>query len=117
MSEVPAEHRNARGNLDVDGLIARGWAYRDLPGKLSPEMWDLFISLLGDAPHYILIGSEGRDATGPWKRGQFLLSPDAMANIAAYSKAKRDEKAAEQDSATGDAASAEPRSETEPPRG
>ncbi len=89
--ELAATHRNANGNLDIDGLIARGWAYRDLPGKLSLEMWDLFIGILGDAPHYILIGSEGSDRDGfQWRRGQFLLSPEAMANIVAYNKARRD---------------------------
>lgn len=95
--DIPAEHRNANGKLDIDGLIARdGWVYRDLPGKLSHEMWDHFIGILADAPYYILIASEGPD----WRRGQFLLSPQAMANIAAYSATKRAEQSSSQERTT-----------------
>lgn len=76
--------------LDVNALIAEGWAYRDLPGKLSLEMWGKFIGILGDAPYKILIGSEGRDRDGfEWRRGQFLLSPAAMENLKAYNAAAK----------------------------
>ena len=61
--------------------IADGWVYRDMPGRVSFEYWDKFLDLLGEGNYVILIRSEGRD----WKRGQFLISPDGMENLAVYS--------------------------------
>ena len=61
-------------------LMADGWVYRDLPSRLSHEMWDLFIKTLGEGNYRIMAMTVGPD----WKRGQFLISPDGMANLAAY---------------------------------
>jgi hypothetical protein len=69
-------------------LRAQGWVYRDLPSKLSYEMWDLFLSIMGEGNYQILIASQGDN----WKRGQFFLSPKALENLAAY----RDQKVKKQ---------------------
>ncbi len=61
-------------------LMADGWVYRDFPSRLSHEMWDLFIKTLGEGNYRILAMTVGPD----WKRGQFLISPDGMANLVAY---------------------------------
>lgn len=56
---------------------ADGWVYRDLPRRLSFEMWDHFLSVIGEGNYVILAMSTGPD----WKRGQFLISPAGMENM------------------------------------
>jgi hypothetical protein len=65
-------------------LREQGWVYRDVPGRFSFEMWDLFLSVLGEGNYHIIAMSENKEKD--WKRGQFLLSPQAMENIAQYTK-------------------------------
>ncbi len=62
-------------------LMADGWVYRDLPGRLSYEYWDLFLKTLGEGNYRIMALTTSPD----WKRGQFLISPKGMENLAAYS--------------------------------
>lgn len=71
---------------------ARGWQYRDIPGKLSPEAWDELICAIGLGEFELLAFSSGtfKDGT-PWKRGQLIISPKGFENMAAYVKAKRAE--------------------------
>lgn len=61
-------------------LIADGWVYRDIPSRLSYEFWDRFIDLLGEGNYRIMAVTTGPD----WKRGQFLISPEGMNNLATY---------------------------------
>lgn len=63
--------------LDIDALLKGGWVYRDTPGKFSFEIWDKFLSLIGEENYRILAMSEGDD----WKRGQLLISPDGLARL------------------------------------
>lgn len=63
--------------------IADGWVYRDIPGRFSHEMWDKFLGLLGEGNYVILAKSESE--ADDWVRGQFLISPDGMKNMAEYS--------------------------------
>lgn len=63
-------------------LIADGWVYRDMPGWMATEYWDQFLALLGEGNYRILAMSKRPDA----KRGQFLISPLGMKNIAAQEK-------------------------------
>ena len=65
--------------LDVDGLMSSGWTYYDLPKRLSFEMWDYFISLLGEGNYKILIISQ--NSAEDWKRGQFLISPAGIQRL------------------------------------
>lgn len=58
-------------------LKAAGWRYVDLPTRLSLEMWDNFLSVLGEGNFRILVMSEGPD----WRRGQFFLAPAAYENM------------------------------------
>jgi hypothetical protein len=58
---------------------ADGWVYRDLPRRLSHEMWDLFLDTIGEGNFRLLAMTAGKD----WKRGQLLISPDGMKNLAA----------------------------------
>ncbi len=57
--------------------LADGWLYRDLPTRLSYEMWDCLLSTIGEGEYVILAMSRGND----WKRGQLLISPDGMENL------------------------------------
>lgn len=58
------------------------WVYRDLPGRLSFEMWNRLLGIMGHGNYMVLAMSQGPD----WRRGQFLVSPDGMANLKAYSE-------------------------------
>lgn len=69
--------REAEQSIVPEDLRQQGWIYWDPPGKFSFEMWDYLISLIGDAPYQLIVCSEGKD----WKRGQFFLSPAAVANM------------------------------------
>ncbi len=66
--------------FEGETLMADGWVYRDLPKRLSDEYWDLFVKTLGEDNYRIMIMSVGSG----WKRGQFLISPQGMKNLAAY---------------------------------
>ena len=67
-------------------LMADGWVYHDLPSRFSNEYWDMFIELLGAGNYRILAMSAGPG----WKRGQFLISPEGMKNLAAYSAKQKE---------------------------
>lgn len=57
-------------------LRADGWEYRDIPGRLTPEMWDLLLSRIGEGNYRILAMSMGTNAKGEdWVRGQLFISP------------------------------------------
>jgi len=59
---------------------ADGWVYRDMPGKLSHELWDKILAMLGKGNYVVFIMSEGAD----WRRGQLLISPTGMDNLAIF---------------------------------
>ena len=65
-------------------LADKGWVYRDMPGRVTPEAWDLFLSILGEGNYQILVMSEGDG----WRRGQFFISPQALENLKAYKAGK-----------------------------
>lgn len=67
--------------------MADGWVYKDIPGKLSYEVWDKLLDIFGEDNYAILIMSCGKD----WKRGQFLVSPEGMENIRKYTVNKKNE--------------------------
>jgi len=70
-------------DLVPEDLRALGWRYVDPPTKFSFEMWDYFRNLIGMDEHKLLIYSEGITADGfKWKRGQFVISPQGMKNLA-----------------------------------
>lgn len=71
-----------------DDLKAKGWEYRDMPGRVTPEGWDKLFGIIGDGQYQILIMSEGTNADGPWKRGQFCVSPKGLQNMRDYSEAQ-----------------------------
>lgn len=66
-------------------LRAAGWIYRDMPGRCSPEMWEILLSIFGDGNYKIVVMSEGSNEHGAWKRGQFFLAPAAIENMKTYS--------------------------------
>jgi hypothetical protein len=66
-------------------LIADGWVYRDLSAKLSFEMWEFFLNLVGDGNYRILATTEGPD----WRHGQFLISPTGIARLRDYAKSAK----------------------------
>lgn len=61
--------------------MADGWVYRDMPSRLSHEMWAVFLELLGEGNYVILALS--RSQVDDWIRGQFLISPQGMQNVRA----------------------------------
>lgn len=63
-------------------LKADGWVYRDIPGRLSNEIWDHLLDVIGAENFRILGMSVGND----WKRGQLMISPNGMKNLAAARK-------------------------------
>ena len=64
--------------------IADGWKYRDIP-KLSPQMWDYFTQILGEENFVCLTISEYfHDDELVAKRGQILISPVGMENLARH---------------------------------
>lgn len=66
--------------VEGETLRADGWVYRDLPARLSFEMWDLLLEIMGEGNYRILAMTIGPD----FKRGQFMISPDGIANMVAY---------------------------------
>lgn len=58
---------------------ADGWAYVDPPTKFSPEMWEYFLSVIGEGNYVVLAYSSGED----WSRGQLLVSPAGWRNMTA----------------------------------
>lgn len=67
---------------------SQGYVYRDIPGKLSPEMWDKLLAIFGEGNYVLLASSESKDPANPWKRGQFFLSPQALENLKAHTATK-----------------------------
>ena len=63
-------------------LMADGWIYRDIPGLLTFEMWDLLLSYIGEG-HYRILAMSIVHRDGDWKRGQLLISPTGMENMKA----------------------------------
>lgn len=71
-------------------LRAKGWRYVDPPTKFSPEMWDYFCAIIGEGEYKLLIASEGTERDGfEWKRGQFVISPQGMLNLADKERRER----------------------------
>lgn len=68
----------------MDELMQSGWLYIDPPGKFTPEMWDLFLSIIGEGNYEILIMSESTVPGQEWKRGQLIVSPDGVVNMQRY---------------------------------
>lgn len=68
----------------------RGWKYKDLPSRLTPEAWTLFTRWIGEGEFHILCMSEGRDENGgAWKRGQFIISPAGFENLRDKDRGKK----------------------------
>lgn len=68
---------------------ADGWAYLDPPTRFSPDMWDYFLSLIGEGEYVILARTSGTHQKDgkPYVRGQVLISPAGMENLEKISKA------------------------------
>lgn len=65
--------------LDPSALTREGWSYIDPPTRFSHEMWDLWLSTIGEDNYRILAMSAGTAADGfKWKRGQFLISQEGQ---------------------------------------
>lgn len=56
---------------------ADGWMYLDPPGKMSHDMWRLFLETIGEGEYVILAQS----STADWIRGQLLVSPRGQENL------------------------------------
>lgn len=71
-------------------LRALGWRYVNPPTKFSHAMWDYFRGLIGMEEHKLLIYSDGTARDGfQWKRGQFVISPQGMLNLADKDRAAK----------------------------
>lgn len=88
--ELATLFADAEQGLVPANLRALGWIYIDPPTKFSHEMWDYFRALIGDDEHRLLIWSKGEAPDGfKWKRGQFVVSPLGMKNLADKERAER----------------------------
>lgn len=77
-------------------LESEGWSYVDHPAKFSPEMWRAYLDFFGVSEYIILAESSGVNSAGrPWQRGQLLVSPQGMRNLAAKLKALEEKDAAQ----------------------
>ncbi len=67
-------------------LIADGWQYRDMPSRVTPEVWAEWLAIMGEGNYRILIMTSFEDATGRTTavRGQFFISPTGMENMQRY---------------------------------
>ena len=66
---------------------ADGWSYRDAPTWFTPEMWDYFLSIIGEGNYVVLAMSERTAGDGTKsKRGQFIISPQGMENMRSHGK-------------------------------
>ena len=79
--ELRALLREAEQGIVPKELKEKGWRYEDFPTRFSFEMWDLLLETMGKNNYQILVMSQGHD----WIRGQFLISPEGLANLRAYS--------------------------------
>lgn len=90
MSDFAALMAEAEQCLVPPDLRALGWRYVDPPTKFSHEMWDYFRARIGEGEYKLLIFSEGETADGfKWKRGQFIISPQGMLNLADKERGER----------------------------
>ena len=62
-------------------LRADGWVCRDTPALLSADMWELFLSIMGEENYRILAMTHLEKSDGDWYRGQFFISPTGIKNL------------------------------------
>lgn len=67
--------------MNPDELLAKGWVCRDVTW-CTAELWALLVSILGDGNYMLLATSIRRPSKD--QRGQFIISPAGLANLAAY---------------------------------
>lgn len=79
-SELLQKMHEDEQSIVPDNLRSKGWVYRDIPGRMSHEMWDLFLSILGEGNYEVVAMTTAQD----YKRGQFFLSPQALENLKEY---------------------------------
>lgn len=72
--------------IDIEAMLAAGWVYRDMPDGilLDETSWTAFLSIIGFSNYRILAFTERKEFDGVWRRGQFLISPEGMKNLAAH---------------------------------
>lgn len=77
------------GKLDVSKLLSEGWIYKDVaPAIMTPEVWELFLTIMGKGNYHILAMTSFTQGGKPFKRGQFIISPEGQKNMRDYSGAK-----------------------------
>lgn len=69
----------------IDELTKEGWRYIDPPCKFSPDMWNLFLDIIGEGNYEILTLSESSVLGKEWKRGQLMVSPSGIVNLQSHS--------------------------------
>lgn len=79
ISRLMAEAEQAMVPAD---LKAKGWIYKDLPGRWTHAAWNLILDLMGDGEYQCIAMISGIDKHGvAYKRGQFFISPQGMNNF------------------------------------
>src|ERR1700743_175375 len=95
MTPEQAKELNTKLEIALQRMVPKelkdkGWKYIDPPTKFSHEMWDYFLALLGKDEYQLLIMSSGVAKDGfKWKRGQFLVSPQGILNLADKDRRER----------------------------
>lgn len=70
-------------------LKAKGWRYIDPPARFTPEMFAVFLQCIGHDEYQCLAVTKATDKEGPYRRGQFFISPQGAANLADADRCKR----------------------------
>jgi hypothetical protein len=50
-------------DLFPDDPSVHDWNYRDVP-RMTPELWDLLLSTMGEGNYRVVVASEGNDTPG-----------------------------------------------------
>ena len=78
----------AQGMVPAE-LKEKGWRYIDPPGRMTPEAWNFFLDWMGDGEYQCIAMTAGSNKHGPYKRGQFFISPQGLKNLADKERGER----------------------------
>ena len=82
--EISIEMHNATEEAMNEAFETTGWFYRDINWTTLPY-FDQMLEMFGVDNYKIIISSVRDDwEGGPFRRGQFLISPQGMQNVNKY---------------------------------
>lgn len=86
-AKLMADLRPTAKDLCPNEPSVHDWEYRGIPGRLSLELWDDMLAIIGAGNYRVVAMSGGRDTWGSWWRsGQLLISPDGMRRLSEHTR-------------------------------